>query len=377
MKFMGSKRWMLNNGLAKIINDRIVEHRRFVDLFSGSAAVACHVATRHDIPVLANDLQQFSRLLAASVICRTSELGHRWLINWIDRASRSARADKLFSSARKLEASAHDLSIVELVSKARAICKTAETPITAAYGGYYFSPWQAIQLDHLRHCIPNDSARRFAALGALIQATSACAASPGHTAQPFSPTKSAGPYLRQAWSQDVIERTKQRAVAVSGEAAKCLGKATIKDANVLAGELRCTDLVFVDPPYSSVHYSRFYHVLESIAIGGSIPVSGTGRYPPRAVRPRSRYSVPTESQNALYQLLRTIADRGCGVLVTFPAGKASNGLCGDDVISMASEWFSIDHAIIESRFSTLGGNSRNRSARMKSEELLLSLNPIQ
>lgn len=376
MKYMGSKRWMLSNGLATIISTRIVEHSRFVDLFSGSAAVACHVATRHDIPVLANDLQQFSRVLAASVICRTSALGHRWLNNWIDRACNSASADKLYSTARKLEKAAHDLNIIDLVSEARAICEAAETPITAAYGGYYFSPRQAIQLDHLRRCIPSDSARRFAALGALIQAASACAASPGHTAQPFSPTESAGPYLRKAWSQDVIECTKQRALAVSDEAAIRPGNATIGDANVLAGELRCTDLVFVDPPYSSVHYSRFYHVLETIAIGRSVSVSGKGRYPPPELRPRSRYSIQTESRNALYQLLKTIAGIGCGVLVTFPAGKASNGLNGEDVISMASEWFSINQAIIESRFSTLGGNLRNRSARVRAEELLLSLYPI-
>ena len=376
MKFMGAKRWMLKNGLATIINDRIVEHRRFVDLFSGSGAVACHVATRHEIPVLANDLQQFSRFLAASVICRTTKLGHRWLKNWIDRACSSASADSLFSAARNLEDSAHHLSIIDLVTEARAICEAAETPITAAYGGYYFSPRQAILLDHLRRCIPIDTTRRFAALGALIQAASACSASPGHTAQPFSPTESAGPYLRRAWSQDVIKCTTQRAVAVSGETARRLGNATIGDANVLARELRSTDLVFVDPPYSSVQYSRFYHVLETIAIGRSISASGTGRYPPRELRPRSRYSIQSESQNALYQLLRTIADRGCGVLVTFPVGKASNGISGNDVISMASEWFSISHTIIKSKFSTLGGNSRNRSARIRSEELLLSLNPI-
>ena len=37
-----------------------------------------------------------------------------------------------------------------------------------------------------------------------------------------------------------------------------------KDANILAKEIQC-DIVYIDPPYNSRQYSRFYHVLENIA----------------------------------------------------------------------------------------------------------------
>lgn len=37
-----------------------------------------------------------------------------------------------------------------------------------------------------------------------------------------------------------------------------------EDANVLAKSLNC-DIVYIDPPYNSRQYSRFYHVLENIA----------------------------------------------------------------------------------------------------------------
>ena len=37
-----------------------------------------------------------------------------------------------------------------------------------------------------------------------------------------------------------------------------------QDANVLARDLQC-DIVYIDPPYNSRQYSRFYHVLENIA----------------------------------------------------------------------------------------------------------------
>ena len=37
-----------------------------------------------------------------------------------------------------------------------------------------------------------------------------------------------------------------------------------KDANLLAKKIEC-DIVYIDPPYNSRQYSRFYHILENIA----------------------------------------------------------------------------------------------------------------
>lgn len=372
---MGSKRWMLQNGLADLIGCRVPHYDRFVDLFCGSAAVSWHVARNHKIPVVANDLQEFCRALAASVICRTTPLGHYWIDTWIDRAVAAACADPLYAAARCLQLAADRGPIAELANDSRALCKKAHTPIAAAYGGHYYSPVQALYFDYLRLHLPRCRPHSEAALGVLVETASACAASPGHTAQPFSPTVTAGPYLRHSWSLDVLDLARRRAELLSAAAAKQPGTALAGDANQLASELQEGDLVFVDPPYSAVHYSRFYHVLETIAVGQNVTVSGAGRYPPREQRPRSRYSLPSASRSALHQLLTTIGGRKCGVLITFPAGTASNGLSGAEVVDMARHWFKVDSVTIKSRFSTLGGNRRNRSARMKSEELLLSLTP--
>ena len=64
MKYMGSKRWMLENGLGNILEQNIPHYRRFVDLFAGSGVVASYVAKRSRIPVVAYDLQEFSVVLA-------------------------------------------------------------------------------------------------------------------------------------------------------------------------------------------------------------------------------------------------------------------------------------------------------------------------
>ena len=58
---------MLGNGLGTIIARELKGKSRFVDLFTGSAAVATHVATRFAVPVAAYDLQSFSVVLAGAV----------------------------------------------------------------------------------------------------------------------------------------------------------------------------------------------------------------------------------------------------------------------------------------------------------------------
>ena len=372
---MGSKRWMLDNGLADVIRSRVSQYGRFVDVFCGSAAVSWHVASNHAIPVVASDLQEFCRVMAAAVVCRTAILQHHWIDSWIERADSNARDHPLHGPACDLQHSGERMTITDYTAAARALCATSETPMVAAYGGHYFSPLQAICLDSLRCSLPPRRPYRMAALAALVQTASVCAAAPGHTAQPFSPTPTAEPYLRHSWSKDVVQHVRHQAVDVSKIGSKVKGVALTRDANSIAHELTDQDLVFIDPPYSSVHYSRFYHVLETIAVGRGVRVSGVGRYPPREQRPRSRYSLPSEAELAFHQLLQTIGSRRASVIITFPSGVASNGLTGKRVIDIAEKWFEVDCVKVKGRFSTLGGNTRNRSARVRSEELLLSLVP--
>lgn len=376
MKYMGSKRWMLFNGLEELISSRIHQHERFVDLFCGSSAVSNHVALNHDVPVLANDLQKFCRVLAEAVVCRTELLGRHWINSWINRATDLAHNHPLFEVAQKAQHCSEQLDIICLTSNAREICNMGETPITSAYGGYYFSPLQAIYFDCLRSALPSKHLHQMAALAALVRTASACVASPGHTAQPFRATTTSEPHIRRAWKKDVFQLVRNYALRLSKIASLKKGEASVCDANTLANDLNEGDLVFIDPPYSSVHYSRFYHVLETIVLGTYVPVTGIGRYPPSDLRPRSRYSLSSKARLAMYQLLETIAECNSSVIITFPEGEASNGLKGQDIVDIASNWFTIEcKKTVTSKFSTLGGNYRNRSARVISKELLLSLDP--
>lgn len=377
MKYMGSKRAMLQNGLGDLLTEHARDRDRIVDLFCGSASVAWFAAQKFNIPVFATDLQRFSVLLARSVLGRTEPIEQsRILANWFRRSKEWRQRKKAYYLAKRLDNVGKNIG--PWAREARRICSDftpRNCPIWTAYGGYYFSPSQAITIDSLLATLPSTQPQRVACHAALVVAASRCAASPGHTAQPFKPNATAGKYLREAWQKDIWRSVEEASKTIFASHARQVGRASVQDANQAAKTLCERDLVFIDPPYSGVHYSRFYHVLETVAAAQCGPVDGAGRYPSQEERPFSSYSRTTESRIAFENLLSEIASQGCVAIVTFPKGDCSNGLSGTVVEELCAECFAISRRIVKTRFSTLGGNNTNRDSRQLADELVLLLKP--
>jgi adenine-specific DNA methylase len=364
---------MLCNGLGDILSREVPKAGRFFDLFAGSAAVANHVAQNFDVEVLASDLQHYSVVLANAVISRNRQIDPTRL--W-DQWLKSS--EEIVSKVKGVPQLGVRLTQQEVVDQ-RDWCEKRSFPVTRAYGGHYFSATQAIWIDALRASLPREIGSRNVALAALIRAASHCAAGPGHTAQSFQPTPTAKKFLLESWKKDLLGQTKRQLEQLSPLTAHKIGRARKVDANVMALEVLKGDLVFIDPPYSGVHYSRFYHVLETIALGRHVEVSGVGRYPPYRERPRSSYSIQSESAEAFSNLLQAISSRKASVIITFPDHDCSNGLSGERVLSLAKEHFSVRKKAVASRFSSLGGtsdsrgNAAGRSARVAASELIIHL----
>lgn len=378
MKYMGSKRTMLKNGLGKLLIQQAQTAERVVDLFTGAGYVAWHIAENTDKTVLAVDLQTYATILAEAIIGRTSvinpiSLKKAWLRKVIDDRDKSP----LWREANHVKGDG--ITAKEWVDKSRELCKKPSDigPIWNAYGGHYFSPAQALTFDYLLANLPNQEPERTVCRAACISAATECVASPGHTAQPFQPTDSAGPFIVEAWNRDPILYCQKALEAICPRHAQTEGDAVNVDALEIAKELKENDLVFIDPPYSNVQYSRFYHVIETIANDQKyISVSGAGRYPSIHERPQSEFSNISQSKKALGELLKTLGIRGCKIIFTFPSGYASNGLSGEYIKRVASEWFCVeDHSTVEGQFSTLGGNNLQRDARKKSSEIIFLMKP--
>lgn len=374
MKYMGSKRWQLQNGLGRQLRKVVRPGDSFVDLFSGSGSVSWFVATQLDASVTAVDLQHYAAALSGSVIERTRRVdADRLVKSWIEpaRLVETSMQDAI-DQERESRTGSLNKSAVERI---RSIAAGQSQPFVRAYGGHYFSLEQSLQIQRLRDALPIRKPDARVCLAALISAASRCSASPGHTAQPFQPTENALPHIQSIWNRDLLDEVESALRAIASQHATRAGRALVGDANSYAESLKGGEVVFVDPPYSAAQYSRFYHVLEGIAVGGFSAVSGAGRSPALTDRRRSEFSTVSGARTAFAELLSTLGRTGVRVIVTFPQSRASNGVSGEEVAELAREWFDVDTLVSSASFSTLGGNGEGRSARRRTNEMIITMFP--
>jgi adenine-specific DNA-methyltransferase len=367
MKYMGSKKSMLKNGLGELLLQEAPKANRLFDPFCGSSSVVWFLAEKTDKQVVAGDLQKFSVDLANSILLRNEPIKDaeiKILENWINLS-------KCFHDTVKIELELKKTK--KFVFENRKLSRQSPFPITHAYAGYYFSIDQALKIDSLLFFLPDHEPVRSLAIAGLIEAASQCVAAPGHTAQPFQPGGNGLTAIIEAWKRDPFFYVERIISELSQRHSNKIGIAKTSNALDLLDLLEDGDLAFIDPPYSGVHYSRFYHVLETISRNSWENVSGRGRYPNSSRRPKSDYSLRGKSYTAFDNLLKKISNKKASAIVTFPANDCSNGLSGSIVRQIAASYFKVTHEVIKGRFSTMGGNNNNRPARHASEELVLVL----
>ena len=375
MKYMGNKTVLLRGELGKLLARRAASSDRFIDCFAGSGAVAQFVSETTRTQVLSADLQQYSAELAGCIVERLRPLDTSTVVtSWTSKVSDGMQAHPDLPAWRKHSGSED----AESVTRAREwSAHSSEGFITRHYGGHYFSPVQAVALDRLFTALPAGGQQRRLGLAALLRTASGVAASPGHTAQPFQPTPKLLPYIRHAWDRDVVKECQKQIEFLSRRHANVKGRAVKRDAFSIARDAKPGDLVFLDPPYSAAQYSRFYHVLEGISIGGWPRVSGAGRSPAGQERASSLFSMKSTAGDAMRDLLALLRERECSVVITFPDAEASNGMSSDSILSAAKGDWRRRVTSVESVHSTLGGSSSEggRGGRRRLKESVISLEP--
>ena len=351
---------MLDLGLSTAISEALNHGRRFVDLFSGSGVVGQWVAETHTNAVDSVDVQAFAQILAASVVERTAPASAPILERWI-AASRSQ-----FQALGGDDLARMPIDIQGVRNqRALAVGDKSLGFVSRHYGGHYFSSGQAMALDCLLANTPTAGAERVVALASIIESASLCAAAPGHTAQPFQPTDRLIGHIAEAWRRDPFRYAERIAIGLAQRYSLAAGGRAFKlpSAKFIEEELHAGSVVFCDPPYSEVQYSRFYHVLEGIALGGWASVHGAGRAPQRELRFASEFSSRTHSAAAFTQLFASLAGKETTVILTFPDHECSNGQSADKLEALAAPWFDVSRSHIEMTHSSLGASSARSTSR--------------
>ena len=356
IRYMGNK-----HGLAPEVAALVAEHRSvgpLIDLFCGMCSIGAAVASTGRA-VWGNDVQSYAALVAR---CYLSSRGQPLPSEALSRVltepfHKNANAlSKRFGRELALEnevlGSPKPLAYQHAVASwphagndaalAREVARLAAAPsrfpfrlCTLSFAWGYFGLHQAIELDSIRYAIDTRRAdgalssdqANWALLG-LLEAASISGSGPGHFAQ----------YLRGGTEASVERIVRQRKRSVwnvfldAADAHQPFGSARWRSRNhVLEHDaleiwprldgLKARDaVIYADPPYSKDHYSRYYHVLETLVRYDYPSVTGAGRY--RADRFQTPFSLRTSVEPAFERLFEAIADRGFSLVLSYP----SNGL---------------------------------------------------
>ncbi len=259
------------------------------------------------------------------------------------------------------------------------------TALTLAHG--FFGLRQALELDSLRYAIdevtrrgrlgPHDS--RWA-LVALLQVASHIATAPGHFAQ-FLKVRNEATYrlirrlrLRSPWGQFQLEI--ERLTPYGNKAWRSRNRVYQGDASSLAGSFANAtarpSVVYADPPYSRAQYSRYYHVLETLAAYDYPPSSGAGRYRPE--RYQTPFSHRARVAAAFDKLAGTVAELGASLVLSYPTNGILYDAGGDPLSVLSRHWRSVKVAAESRSHSTMGG-APGRPRTVVREQIFVATRP--
>jgi adenine-specific DNA-methyltransferase len=322
LKYMGSKREILDFVSASI-DSLEVKCEWVCDLFAGTSVVSGSLA--HRFKVHANDIQVYSSIFSHTYFQDLSSISLDTIITVQDdclkliKKFRKAYPDLDFdySNVKSLE----DLNSLESNQK-RLIEKQFGLGFhlfTKNYSGTYWSFEQCLWIDTIRAIAEKykDSIEYYVILSSLIFAMSYTSPSTGHYAQYRDVTEDNMAdiltYRRKSvW--DYFERKFEELVLV-------LSTPLLENKVTSLDYLDCLriieegSIVYADPPYQSVHYSRFYHALETLVKYDYPKIAHKGRY--RDDRHQSPFCKKTTVDTAFLNLFKGVSDKNSHLVLSY------------------------------------------------------------
>lgn len=397
LQYMGSKSRILESICEPILQDQ--EITTVVDVFAGTGAVGYALAPYKHI--ISNDIEYYAYILNEAILngCFLSDHEFQSFIQsvkyeYIKRVSSSyvekaikeeERFFSLDSSHYQEYADFSDntpsvfnaetsikvlLPLQALVSKVKPGQKEQDIPFDCLFLTYfanaYFGIRQCCEIDAIVSAIKNlkESAQQKVLLGALMSAMSATASTTTHFAQ-FLKVKSPRTFSNIVSKREkrIIELFKQEVTLfrendlLNRKGKKCVCK-NMNYAECLQDiVLDKNTLVYADPPYFKEHYSRYYHVLNTLclydypelAMNTQRNVLSVGRY--RADRISSDFGKRSKVVPAFKELIGICSNYGANLMISY----SENSLVKiQDLIKLAQEKYNVRIKKVELKHSNQG-----------------------
>lgn len=366
LNYLGSKFRLLS-----FIEDNVCKVTRkgagVCDLFAGSGCVSYRLS--QSFPVIACDIQHYSKVIANALLRKNNGIERKAkaflrsashtplqaelldvfkpLIDFEERAIANKDSTALTNVIEHGSVEVYNLEhpdspLAGLLQKVggdlrRHGLDNEKSLLSRYYGGVYFSYRQAVQMDAILECVFNQTVEgeRDVYLAALLSAASDVVDTVGkHFAQPIRARDSRGNIKSVVCSKALKDKT----VDITSAYSEWLGKYALlprmeNDSTAIQGEsLDCLrelpdqiKTIYADPPYTREHYSRFYHVLETISLRDSPGVStvtihgethvSNGIY--RAKRYQSPFCIRSRAPMAFDRMFELAAAKGRNILLSY------------------------------------------------------------
>jgi adenine-specific DNA-methyltransferase len=413
MKYMGSKRALLGE-IRDIVQHQGYKDKAILDVFAGTCGVG--MALRDLAPIYSNDIQSYSAVIAdgclgvnlpvmnsrdllallesdisknykevATLLPSLLERSNKFktITSWDD----TLRMDYLdFVDAFASQVLENSNTNDELILLAKEYRLRQDRPrlfpyiqTTYLFSEMYFGLEQAILLDSIRFAIDELSKTHReladALLAALVHAYSYTSAGTGHFAQfrDLSTTSSVEDVFgyRRRSVLDYFLRKAEEIIATSARNKFASSSRSFSQdyATLMSNReiMQNVGLIYADPPYSFVHYSRFYHATEDLCRYDYPSVEYKGRY--RKDRYQSPFCIKTKAPAAFNTLFSQAQLNKCSVLVSY----SNTGMISLETLTEIAHDnnFSLEMLELDHKHSTMGRlKDRHRDVK---EALLLCL----
>ncbi|MFS2849580.1 DNA adenine methylase [Bacteroides thetaiotaomicron] len=332
---MGSKRELLDFIISSI-NDLDIESNWFCDLFSGTSVVGCSLKDEYNVQI--NDIQIYTSIFANTYLPNINKLINSTELEKIkDRVL--FYVDEFYRKYPDLIFDYNSIDNYEKLTKLEIqqqnlIYSNFEIGFhlfVKYYSGTYWSYTQCVWIDSIRAVAEEYKGKSdyYIILSSLIYAMSYTSQSTGHFAQFRDVTESNMHDIMLYRIRDIWTYFEKKFLEILNmvdvEATNRYTITTLDYLDCLRLIERNT-IVYADPPYSSVHYSRFYHAIETLIRYDYPNVKYKGRY--REDRHQSPFGKKTEVKNAFGKLFKGVKNKNSHLILSY----SDNGMITQDEI---------------------------------------------
>lgn len=346
IKYMGAKTSIIEYITDSV--DSIKFNGTVYDIFAGTTIVSAHLNRKHNVVV--NDIQEYSSILAKAYLNKVniaefdSSAFEKNTLNYITYFKKKYDISFTYTDTLDIE------SFLAIENKEKELLNfnfdnKDHHLFVKTYSGTYWSFEQCLWIDAIYRSSQKFKKHEIYELliASLMFAMSYSSQSTGHFAQyrtvkDDKNMKDILMYrLKNVYSLFLMKLNQlldyDRSQPYNFEVRNLSYEKILKT-------LETNSLIYADPPYASVHYSRFYHALETIVKYDYPKTKFKGRY--RTDRHQSPFSKSSEAIEAFRTMFSLINEKKSHLILSYSDGGV---VTVEDLLSLARSTFNEKYSV--------------------------------